>query len=113
MTVELTSISIIHHLLQHQVRLDGVECTREVQEQQSYIRFRLLQVFAHMMKQCQYGVLGAYVRGVRANCIGSCLKRVAVRSLRRISLSVHLKWMLVSAAREEVILYSKLSLIHI
>ena len=64
MTVELTSISIIHHLLQHQVRLDGVECTREVQEQQSYIRFRLLQVSVHMIKQCQYGILGASVRGV-------------------------------------------------
>ena len=71
-TVVLTSISIIHHLLQHQVWLDGVECTREVQEQQSYIRFRLLQVFVHMMKQCQYGILGDCVRGNGANCIASC-----------------------------------------
>ena len=55
-TVELT--------YEHHTRLDGVECTREVQEQQSYILFRLPQVSVHMTKQCQYGILGASVCGV-------------------------------------------------
>ena len=95
-TVVLTSISIIHHLLQHRVagwcwmhsRSPRTAVVHTISASPGVCTHDEAVSVWHPRWLCSW-------KWCELHCV--LLKRVAVRSLRRISLSVHFKWMQVSA----------------